>query len=327
MRSHSYEQALNKQGVTWKYLERLELDQIDLNKSLRNQARLDEPKAPELIESYKDLTKQGYEAPAVVVWRPGRGKYILCDGNQRTHVKVELGEKYTDAYYIENTDKKTIDRVTWVFNNLVNGRRLTRDECFQHALSYVREYGVPVNEAAKEWGLSARTLEDKIRVEKSKDSLRERNVRITPSLTDDHIRALQPIQQLGEDKFAEAASTIATSGVTLDETKDLVREVKSKKDNEAKIKVIEEFSTSPRVMERKAETKGGTVKVRPDAPREKYKQHWKAIWRLHKDYKHSALKPHQAEWKEFRQMILDIINREIREYGLGNILVDQTEVG
>ncbi len=327
MRSEMYEQALNRQGVTWEYMDKLEIDQIDTNKSLRNQARLDEPKSQDLIESYKDLQKQGYEAPPIVVWRPGRGKFIICDGNQRTHAKIELGISTTDAYYVKNIDKKTIDRLTWVFNNLVNGRRLTREECFQHALSYVREYGVPSSEAAKEWGLSARTLEDKLRVENSKDKLRERNVKITPALSDDHIRTLQPILQVGEDKFCEAAEMIATSGITLDETRDLVRDVKSKKDNEAKIKVIEEFGKSQKVIERKAETKGGTVKVRPDGPREKYRLAYKTIWRLHKDFSHKALQPHSADWKEFRQMLIEIFNREVKEYGLGNIIVDQTEVG
>ncbi len=172
MKNSVFEQCLNNEGVNWEYKEKILIEQIDLVKSQNNQARLEEPIVNELVEQYTLLEQQeGYEFPAIVLWQPGpKSKYIIIDGNNRTHAKIKANKTLTDAYLVISQDRKVIDRITWTFNNKVNGKRLTREECMIHAISYVRQYKITIAQAAKEWGVPAGSLQIKIKILDAKDS-------------------------------------------------------------------------------------------------------------------------------------------------------------
>ena len=66
MKNPQYEQALTKQGVSFTYLERVELDEINIAKGLANQARLLKPLDEELVEQYALAMKEGDSFPPLV---------------------------------------------------------------------------------------------------------------------------------------------------------------------------------------------------------------------------------------------------------------------
>jgi hypothetical protein len=328
MRNATYEQALQKSGIGFEYLDKVPLESIDASKSLRNQARLVDTLDPELVNAYAQSDKEGFEFPPLVAWRPGKGKWNLIDGNHRLAAKQKNNRKTVDIYAVNSTDPKVIDRITWTFNNLVNGRRLSSQEALEHAISFVRKYGITYAEAAKEWGVNVTTLNARIRVEEAKEVLRKNNVRITPALTDDHIKTLSPLITVGEDLFCKAAEVVTTSGINTSETDEFYRDIKRATTTDTKAKIIQEYAASDKVAERKAETKGGKTRVRANAPRERFCRGLKELRNVMEDFDPKAIQPTNSEWKQYREAALSIAQKLTRMFGFGIIPQgDNTEVG
>lgn len=327
MRNPTYEQALNKTGITWRYEEKVPLDDINFAKGIQNQARLLEPLDTELVNDYAVAMKRGDDFPPVVLSRPGRGKWVPIDGNQRLAARQKVNHAVTDAYIVEVQDPKVIDRLTWTFNNLVNGKRLTKEECLEHAVSYVRKYGVTSKEAALEWGVNETSLRHRLGVERAREVLTQHDIKLTPSVSEEHLRSLKGLIDLGEDIFCEAFKVVASAGLTTSEADDLYRDIKRARTTEARMEVISKTATSDRVVARKAETKGGQTRIRPNAPREKYRKLVKDLDRILEDYEWKALQPLASEYKESRAQALRICQQLTRNYGLGTIPHDNTEVG
>lgn len=326
MRNQTYEQALTKHGLEWEYVESVPLADIDQQKSLRNQARLDTPVSEELIDAYTEADKEGYQFPAIVLWRPGKGKWLVVDGNHRLIVKIRSNQNAIDAYVIANNDPKVIDRLTWTFNNLVNGKRLSQEEAMQHAVSFVQKYGATLADATKEWKVPYAQLATRIRVNEGKETLQKHNIKITPVLTDDIIRDLVPLKTQGEDLFCKAAEVVAKSGATRDDVDELMRDVKRAKTAGEKIERVDKFASSDKIIIRKAETKGGQLRVRKNEPREKFQRLLKEVRNLVEDYDEKAIRPVSSDYKTSREMARSVVEKLIRMFGLGSIPVDPTEM-
>lgn len=319
MRNQAYEQMLERQGVQWEYLESLPLDQIDAVKSIRNQARLDTPLDEELIDSYAAMDRDGSESPPLVLWRPGKGKWVLIDGNQRYAAKHRNMRQTTDAYTVLSQDPRIIDRLTWTWNNLVNGRRITQDEAMEHAVSYVRKYGLAIKDAAKEWGVGESTLSMRLKIEEGRTILGQRNIRLPIPISDKTVKVLSPLIGLGEDIFADAAMAVSSIGATGDDIEDLVRNIKAAKTSEAKAEVIQQFLGSDRAEERKAETRGGKLPVRRNLPRERFLRLLRELRNLTDDYQPVALRPLQSDYEGCRTQAADIVRRLTQMFTLGEI--------
>lgn len=319
MRNPTYEQALDRQGVRWEYREAVPLDSIDAARSLRNQARLEAPIDEELVGAYARADKDGLALPPLVAWRPGRGRWVLIDGNQRLAAYRRNGRKEADAYAVESTDAKVIDRLTWTFNNSVNGRRLTAAEALEHAVAYARKYAVPAAEAAKEWGVHPGTLSNKVRQAELLDVLRRHDVRVTPTLADGALAALAPLQTVGEDLFVKAVGAVKDTGISAEDARDLARQVSRAATVAAKAKAIDDFAASPKVVERRAETKGGRTRTRPDAPRERFVRLVRELCNLVEDYPAEAVRPRPSDWKPTRERAADLVARLTLLFGLGAV--------
>lgn len=318
MKNSLFEQCLQREGVQFEYIDGISLDNIDIAKSLRNQARIDEAIVPELVESYSAHMKAGYEFPAIVLWRPGKGKYIIIDGNQRVQAKLKCNHKHTDAYIVLSTDKKVIDRITWTINNRVNGRRLTQEECMLHALSYVEQYGMTATEASKEWGVNFTTLSNKIRAEETKKELLAGNVKIH-NLNDDKLRVLHPLIAIDREVLCLTAQAIITTGASFEDASMLCKEVRKAPSNQAKLEVIHKFNTSDKAQQRKAETKGGTIPVKDNDPRNKYLRLIRQLKNHKGRWDSKALMPSKSDYKEIREIILELTQEWTVEFGLGKV--------
>lgn len=319
MRSEIYEQALTKQGIKWEYVDNISIDSINMVKSLSNQARLEESINEDLVVRYMAADKEGYGFPPLVAWRPGKGSWVLIDGNHRLTAMTRNKKKTVDAYIVNCTDQKVIDRLTWTFNNIVNGKRLTNEECMEHAISFVRKYAVSAKEAAKEWGVNQHILSSRIRNEESREILKKHNIKITPSLTDSVLKTIIPLRSAGEDLFCKVAEVVCVTGATSDDVEDICRAIKKAPTTNDKIKKVEEFSRSQRFIERKAETKGGSTRVKPNGPREQMGRLIKQMHRLLDDYSDSAVQPRSSEWKDVRSQVFEICTRFTVMFGLGSL--------
>lgn len=328
MRNQTYEQALQKSGVEFDYVEGFPPDAFDVTKSLRNQARLVDSLDGSLVNEYAVADKEGFHFPALVAYRLSpKSKLILIDGNHRLAAKIKNNRKAIDVYLVKTTDKKVIDRLTWKFNNMVNGRRLSRDEAMEHAVTFVRTYGVTITEAAKEWNVPQSSLSQRIIAEESKETMRKHNVRVSPAMGEAHFKWLAPLKQIGEDVFLAAAQVVSSSGLSESETADMTRDVRRQGTTEEKLKKVEEYANSEKVQERKAETKGGQTKVRRNYPRERFLRSLKELRNVMEDYEAKAIQPTNSEWKQYREMALSVSQRLVRMFALGSVPQGDQEVG
>ncbi len=316
-----YESALDKQGLTWRYLEYVAYSDIDEKKGLHNQARLDVPLDEEYARSFIPSYKEKpCIVPALVLTRPStRAKWVPCDGNHRLKGGKLAGLTGSDAYVFETTDQLIVDRVTWSFNNQVNGKRLTNEECKQHAITFVRKYGASVKEAAEQWGIIYATLKGLLIVENIKDILNEAKIdhRHVAGQTLD---SLSPLINLGEDVLCKAAKIIATNGLGVKQAQEIVTKVKVARTHEQKLQVIEDFSKLPETLATKAETRGGRIQRPKRLPRDVLEDLIVNGNIFLEKWEDDALRPPQFKMRKAREAVTDYVNRLIRVYGLGALL-------
>lgn len=222
MKNPTYEQALTKQGVEWEVLDKVPLLEINTHKGLSNQARLETPLDEDLVARYEAGYRAQDKFPPLVLWRPGRGKYVPIDGNQRLEACRRANYKYHDAYLVKCDDPKVIDRLTWGFNNLVNGKRLRPEESLEHAVSYCRKYGATVKESAEEFGVSAGKVRERLAQMEVQDALDRQKVKRGPTLDGSVMSKLSPLLKVGEDVLALAARAVAEAGLRQDDVEEIV---------------------------------------------------------------------------------------------------------
>jgi len=271
MKNAAYEQFLSSQGVPWTYLPNLELAAIDNQKSLANQARLELAIDPDRVAFYQARYKAGEESPPLIVYRQGKGKFIILDGNQRRQACQPDGQwrgrLFLDAYLIETRDEQVLNRIAWTANIRLNGKPLTPAEAQAHALTFVRKYGFTCQQAGAEFGVSERTMHRLAALEDNKDRLREQKVKRLPA--DDVLIRLAPLAHLGDDIYAKAVTAVVETGASTSDIDALAKSVRRAKTHASKLASIGEFESSERAQTRRAQTKAGTIRPRYPLPREK----------------------------------------------------------
>ena len=317
MRNPTYEQVLTKEGVSWEYVERVPFDDIDVGGGLHNQARLGCALDPELVDAYAARKREGAQFPPLVLWRPGMGRYLPLDGNHNIASDQKAGRKAHDAYVVNTKDRQVADRIAWTFNNKVNGRRLSAEESLQHAVDFVRKYGMNVKQAALEWGVKQGAVYKAITAANLRDTLGRHDVKPNPSLTDDKICRMATLEKAGEDLFVAAARVVNDNGLGPLLCDEIVKEVGRAKTADEKRKVVENFATSRQVQEARALTKGGTVKTPKPLPRERLARLLTEVQRLFEDYKHDVLRPPLSSYKEVRAVAADVEDHLVTLFGLG----------
>src|SRR5262249_40989003 len=150
--------------------------------------------------------------------------------------------------------------------------------------------------------------------------LRKADVRITPALCDSNLVVLNPLRAVGEDLFVVAARAVGSVGATQDEAEDLVREVRRAKTAEDKAAVVDAFVKSEAASERRAETKGGTVRTTSPSPRDRLAKLIRQTLALLEDFPDkAALRPRGSEFKAVRSNAQDMIFLLAAVFGLGSV--------
>lgn len=315
MRNPTYEQALAKQGLGFEYAEQVPLDNIDASKGLRNQARLECPLDEGLVDRYAACMRDGDQFPPLVLWRPGRGAWIPVDGNQRLAAAAKAKRKTFDAYLLETKDQMVADRISWVFNNLVNGKRLSLEESLQHAVSFVRKYGMDCKQAAKEWGVPDWKVRNEVRLLELKDALGRQNVRRLPP--DEKLVRIASVEKAGEDVLALAAAAVAENGLTPKQCDEMAAQVSRAKTHEAKLQAVAEYAVSEEAKAQKEITKGGRSAPKV-LPRDRLAQLVSQCVNVVEQFPAGTLRPQpKAKYDACRQKAMDLVVSLTAIYGLG----------
>jgi hypothetical protein len=332
MQYPSHEQALARAGLDIVYDPAVPLERINVTRGKQMQARL-EPLDPDLIDRYAEMFNDGGEPPPLLLWKHGRGLLVPLDGNQRlaanAQAKPGKRRKEFSAYIVETDDQMVADRLCWTFNNLVNGKRMSYDECLQHGIVWHRKYGQPIPQAAKEWGLKLWELQARIVELEMRDLAGAANVEL-PKDCGTTLNVLSGLRKLGDDVALEAVKATALNGIGLDEVRQLVKDVRSAATHKDKMQAIKDFSAKPATRQSRAETKGGKVRLpKHRLPRERLQRLLDDAERLLGEFKdEAAFRPVGKEAKaQYFDTALIVANALIRVYGLGSILIGQGREG
>lgn len=158
-RSPQIEKYLDSKGVKWEFHENVSPGSFDLQKSLRNQARLTKL-IPSQVETYIDAMKRGDVFPPVIAHRSeDSGKLITIDGNHRLDSSRQL-DRPMDVYVVIEADPKMITLMTFEANTK-HGVPTNQQERVIHALWLIdtgasrtdaaAAVGAPLAAVTKEW--------------------------------------------------------------------------------------------------------------------------------------------------------------------------------
>jgi len=162
MRQGTREDWLKQLKVDYEYKESIPISQIDIEKSLKNQARVRIAILPETRDSYAAGMKNGDKFPPIIVyWSDRLDAYVIIDGNHRIQAAKQIGRLDFDAYIVDvHQDALTIEILTRGANAIEGYPFTNSDRLFQ--AKYLVGLGTSQAEAASLMKISQSTLSDEM---------------------------------------------------------------------------------------------------------------------------------------------------------------------
>lgn len=140
------EQFLKEHGAEWKEAV-LPLSRIDIERSLRNQARVSEPLVEETVLLYGCAMEAGSEFPPIVAYQAENGRHVIVDGNHRVAAAEAASIDRLPAVVITNPTPNMIQVMTYEANTK-HGLATKLSERIQQAL-HLEAAGMSRAEAAR----------------------------------------------------------------------------------------------------------------------------------------------------------------------------------
>jgi hypothetical protein len=148
-RREDIEDELTKLGLEWRFNADGPIADIDMRKSLANQARLETPLNDERVETYLEALKANAKFPALVVDFTGRKrKGIVMDGNHRIVAAEKGGYDIFARYEVTAGDPAAITLFTFRAN-ATHGLPNSLEDRIEHAI-WLIESGVPRAQALRQ---------------------------------------------------------------------------------------------------------------------------------------------------------------------------------
>lgn len=223
-RDNRTEQLLKRLGINYEFMSDLTPAQIDVQRSLANQAR-DKSLNEDTVANYTEKAREGVKFPPIIVYRTNRGrskKFMVADGNHRvaSHQAVQLS---LDAYVLDvDTPPDVIETLTCVCN-MGNGLPLTPGERLSRAAGLKENHNYTVANAAKMFGVSEPKLRDtlaKRAADRRAVDVEDVDDRMWEGLPQGIRKKLNLIST--DEIFAEAIKLAHTARLTLIEVGELV---------------------------------------------------------------------------------------------------------
>lgn len=216
---------LDSLHVKWRYDPALPLDQIDDKKSLANQARVDEPLVEDTVELYEGAYREGKAFPPILVRETKRAaKVVALDGNHRRTGAGRAGLTTHPALIVDCTDEAAL--TIMLEGNMTNGLQLPKPQRIAQAVHLV-ELGFTGKDAAKRLGVAESEVSNARTVARAGVRAAGLDVAAFDQLPQG---ARLQLARIGSDPvFAETAKLIIATGMTGQDTVELVRRVKAAK--------------------------------------------------------------------------------------------------
>ena len=229
------EQWLDQHGVTYQYEPAFDLALVDMKRSLNNQARPGEALLEDTVELYVQGYKNGDQFPPIVVRRtsPRAKMVVVIDGNHRTRSAGIAGVGHHPAYVIECADEVAL--MLSYAANLKNGAQLPRQQRVILAVHLV-ETGMTGQDAARQMGVHPSEVSNQRTINKA--TARATKLKVTGWDQLPQGTRLELARLDDEEVFRQAATLVADTGMAAPATKDLVRKIKAKPSENARLELI-----------------------------------------------------------------------------------------
>lgn len=241
------EQWLDDKGLRYEFYQEFDLSLVDMERSLKNQARISAPLNAAQVEVYTEGMKRGETFPPVVLWESPlkAGSFIVVDGNHRVTAGIAAGVSLS-AYVLPPSSSAEAVRVLTYEANTRHGLGTTKAERQQHAIFLVDNMDRTVEQAAAELNLPYQDLQRYIRGVRTDERIAQLKIpafiwrEVMPSMR------LRLMTLRDDDVFRAAMEHCAKMKLNTEEVGDLIRDIRPLGTKEEQLRAIEERNTQNR---------------------------------------------------------------------------------
>lgn len=247
MKDPKAEQMLDAHLVDYVYVEDVDITQVDVEASLRNQARIDPPLYADQVAQYVEAIRDGIDFPAPIGYYDDNQMIILIDGNHRVNSHLKAGTRKLD-FYIVDAAPDVIQALTYMAN-ATHGRPPSDEERMHHAV-HLRDLGYSNKDAARAVAMQEQKVSVAYQLEMMKRRARRLGVLRQVEAMNREIRyKLGPIEN--DIVFKALVEFIgASKGLTRLEVGTLIGLVKKASTEATQLQTIKEFADAKRDEQR-----------------------------------------------------------------------------
>ena len=227
------ESWLTSRGVTFSPPRRIPLEKIKRTESRQNQARA-EALLPETVDRYVAALRAGAAFPPIVVFRSGGG-YRIIDGNHRDESHVKAGREDIAVYTVaDDTPSETIELLT-VEANTRHGQPTDQAWLVTQAL-HLLATGHDIDTVTSATGVTEGAIRLAKRSIKADERARRLGIFEWERLSTTARASLSAIPT--DPVFAAAAEVVLDSGMSTDDLKGFLRQIKAANSEADALRVI-----------------------------------------------------------------------------------------
>jgi len=257
MKDEKIEEKFRKFGLEFSYLDSIKLSEIDIEKSLHNQARIAEPINKDRLQIFITLLPHNEFPPIIVI--KNSNKYNVGDGNHRVVGARDLNwtEYPYGAYVIKGTDIQ-IEK----FINLANadhGLPIDLEERIAKAVYMVTKYGMTEKDAALLFGAPEHRVSGRVvaqRVTERANELGIENIDILSNTAKQALFRLKPATL-----FIKTTNVAIERKMPFVDLQNLTRKIENAPSEEVALRIIEDEKDTAKKI--KANTLSNKTKAIP----------------------------------------------------------------
>lgn len=241
---------LQSHGVEYVGPLQIAMEMIDEKRSRLNQARKD-PLVADSVERFAGAMKDGAVFPPIVVY-PVAGKVVIVDGNNRQAGARRAGQGFIAAYLIAETTPSELIQLMTVEANGRHGVTPDAQWRTRQAL-HLTTLGFTDAQAAKAASVTVQQLRTARGIQEADARARELRIGGFSDLPGTSRQALGVLRD--QAVFYQAAKTAINTGMSIDDIRNMTREVKGCASEEDRLRVVTRIANDRSI---EAQTKRGT---------------------------------------------------------------------